>query len=1721
MIPRGVHQFSVQQSHQTLLSPCHSLTQTNAVTTVQVVNNNVMSYQQQTINGPSTIVKPNPIAGLPIANTTVVMPTGSSGTIGDLKLIAATTSTAALKMYRPIAPKPTSAAMMMMTNTTTATALPPTATTAPSILLSPAVPISPTTVPMMPGAVPPLSTTTVSNGVPTMVIPGVVKSTLIPSNYEQQPPGQPQPALYAGGSKLVLPSGTTIKVTQHGGGGAFAQQQPQVQSSTAMAVATTAGNSQLLHTIVHTPALGTISFAKPPQSPQQPATKVLLNAKLPMTTSSTTTSPSSSSSSAGPTVPVNIPPLYVPPNKASIATATVAKPITIPMSPVASGTFTKLADVETQRVMITGPPITVGSSSTTSTSIINNNNSVIKRRLSAGIAKANAATIEQQEVRKPIKAFPIPVLSSFPTAANPVQYQQHQHQPPEQTSNSILIKDRTVLLSANARALVEQCGKKENVNLSLQLENEPPATVAVAEDDESSNDGSMLVMDLGESNAPEVAAAGSAVIPGEKNTLFSQGMERAAIIAHANGESLVQVDNDHEPHRIEQLDDESNGSDMVGSQQQVIEGNCSYPLEVPKTPERRKPAKRSSCEPDGDSRSSSTNVSPRLEKRSSSEHLQSKVKSGLPGTATESKQSPLRRRFSEFAAVVTTSAGVTIPFTDENYFIPLPSHVRKIEARAARDRDIKSTASVAHEAAAPLPPSNLSLLCNEKIDLPKQLEEVLKKRPFTAKQVKAASRKMSPTDPANEQEHHEQQQQQVVVALDQEIRRKKQRLAKESSVERSTNSRSTSMSSDSNVMPASAGKPARSNVPSEPSGKKHAGSKTQSKKSSTAAAAAAAAQVTPSESSTSVLDDSGIVSDTSTVADHLRWYDGIGFLSESTMHFEFNKFGIVQPLSDEAYDQHRITDVYRELQLPIKERPVHKRTTAAHEAHDMYKCEVCEGRGRAADFVTPDFCSIRCVQQCSKSALRDYILNSTHALQCNNLLRELKVQIPKEEPKEDEGEEEEATDQQARSKRKQSVKKNVTKTPPSSHNTTASSTSDDDSMSSLSLNSSAFLKRQALRELLPPTLEDTPPAPLRRAAVPQTSPPTDGTEETEFNWQQYLQKIGAQPAPMYLFGPRPFPLAGASGPVENMFRVGMKLEAIDPENSSLFCVCTVVEVRGYRLKLHFDGYPADYDFWVNANSADIFPPGWCRSTNRTLQPPASFIGQAFSWANYLRETNGLVPDKELFAHLNQKSDRNKFEVGMAIEADDLKKSGKVCVATVADKMGDRVLIHFDGWDNRYDYWVSIYSNYIHPVNWHKENNDKITAPPDWNKPFDWEKYIRYKSRTNLGSTKKALKSLFKTRPPVPFKPGQRLEVVDRKQPKLIRPAKVVATDGYEVSLCFEGWPREYEFWIEDDSTDLHPVNWCARTKHPLEPPPNFLLTTCTYDGTCDLKFCLSRGNSKYPQKKFHDRSAECPYKRANWMSEDRKPLRISHDQVHKHNYKETQPAAEDDCQSLTAKLEPQCGSRTKSGGATAAKLEELKRLPSTASSTPAQLIPTKRIKQETEELLSTATSTATGSTPTPPPSRDPSKERVVRTKEAEERPVAGSSAAATINLSNNESIRLARPVIEEYGPRLMHSYEIWQRHSRYLDECTEQTGALRKNPLHWTTDEMARYIEQLPGCAEYASKIRHEEITGRSFLSFTQADLIDYLGVKIGPAIKIYNRIIRLRQLVTTKFIQL
>jgi hypothetical protein len=56
---------------------------------------------------------------------------------------------------------------------------------------------------------------------------------------------------------------------------------------------------------------------------------------------------------------------------------------------------------------------------------------------------------------------------------------------------------------------------------------------------------------------------------------------------------------------------------------------------------------------------------------------------------------------------------------------------------------------------------------------------------------------------------------------------------------------------------------------------------------------------------------------------------------------------------------------------------------------------------------------------------------------------------------------------------------------------------------------------------------------------------------------------------------------------------------------------------------------------------------------------------------------------------------------------------------------------------------------------------------------------------------------------------------------------------------------------------------------------------------------------------------------------------------------------------------------------------------------------------------------------------------------------------------------------------------------------------------------------------ETAAKFYAQKIDGEALLGLCQNDLVSLMDIKMGPAIKIYNRIMHLRQEVVEKFIEI
>ncbi|XP_018370885.1 PREDICTED: polycomb protein Sfmbt-like isoform X1 [Trachymyrmex cornetzi] len=110
--------------------------------------------------------------------------------------------------------------------------------------------------------------------------------------------------------------------------------------------------------------------------------------------------------------------------------------------------------------------------------------------------------------------------------------------------------------------------------------------------------------------------------------------------------------------------------------------------------------------------------------------------------------------------------------------------------------------------------------------------------------------------------------------------------------------------------------------------------------------------------------------------------------------------------------------------------------------------------------------------------------------------------------------------------------------------------------------------------------------------------PPKGYDPTTFTWDAYLAETNTIPAPMQLFNWE-IPQHG--------FIEGMRLEAADLMDPRLVCVATITRVIDRLLRVHFDGWEDEYDQWLDCQSPDIYPVGWCDLVDHKLEGPRVLV----------------------------------------------------------------------------------------------------------------------------------------------------------------------------------------------------------------------------------------------------------------------------------------------------------------------------------------------------------------------------------------------------------------------------------------------------------------------------------------------------------------------------------
>ncbi|KAJ4923770.1 hypothetical protein JOQ06_028025, partial [Pogonophryne albipinna] len=176
---------------------------------------------------------------------------------------------------------------------------------------------------------------------------------------------------------------------------------------------------------------------------------------------------------------------------------------------------------------------------------------------------------------------------------------------------------------------------------------------------------------------------------------------------------------------------------------------------------------------------------------------------------------------------------------------------------------------------------------------------------------------------------------------------------------------------------------------------------------------------------------------------------------------------------------------------------------------------------------------------------------------------------------------------------------------------------------------------------------------------------------------------------------------------------------------------------------------------------------------------------------------------------------------MKLEARDPRNSTSVCIATVMGLTGVRLRLRLDGSDNSNDFWRLVDSSDIQPIGSCEKNGDMLQPPLGFRmNASSWPMFLL---RT-LNGAEMAPATAFKKEPPRPpqnlFRPGMKLEAVDKKNPYLICPATVGEVKGDEVFVMFDGWRGAFDYWCLYESRDMFPVGWCSLTTHSLQAPGN-------------------------------------------------------------------------------------------------------------------------------------------------------------------------------------------------------------------------------------------------------------------------------------------------------------
>ncbi|XP_036389742.1 scm-like with four MBT domains protein 1 [Megalops cyprinoides] len=345
-----------------------------------------------------------------------------------------------------------------------------------------------------------------------------------------------------------------------------------------------------------------------------------------------------------------------------------------------------------------------------------------------------------------------------------------------------------------------------------------------------------------------------------------------------------------------------------------------------------------------------------------------------------------------------------------------------------------------------------------------------------------------------------------------------------------------------------------------------------------------------------------------------------------------------------------------------------------------------------------------------------------------------------------------------------------------------------------------------------------------------------GQDESDFNWDEYLEENGVLAVPHHAFKHVDLSLQTGLTP-------GMKLEVfVRGEPDGGYWLASIITTCGQLLLLRYEGYHDDRraDFWCDIMTADLHPVGWSRQQGRLMRPPEGVREKHENWEALLEKA--LSESCSAPAHLLEGPHRGKNPLdllapGSTVELQDSEDPGVAWVAAIEENVGGRLCLCYAGTkglpQTHARRWVFYLHPLLHPPGWAREHGCTLAPPAVLRSLRGEAEWDEIRQRIGAPPQDGAItEELFKDKPAISahcFTVGMKLEAVDPASPFSISPATVtkVFSDQYFLVEMDDlrggkgGAGGGPSFLCHRDSAGILPVQWSLKNGVQLSPPPGY------------------------------------------------------------------------------------------------------------------------------------------------------------------------------------------------------------------------------------------------------------------------------------------------------------